>query len=168
MAWRLVIFLAALAVALLPRTAAAALVPVCDADELETTMPPAVPACEIVTTVDDTGNERAAPICDPRGASAVAPQRILPVGDARIEAGASGCGTDNSMSALEPRRSSDEPAASAFAVEPATVAMNEVPAAFGGDSLITTSPVTGGARLGHDRRLERPPRRAGRALRRSA
>lgn len=158
MAWRSLLVFAALVVALLPRTAAAALVPVCDADELQTAVPPDVPACEIVTTVDDSGAERAAPICDPRGASAVAPQRILPIADARIEAGASGCGADETPSALEPRRSSDEPASSAWAIDPATVTSLDVLPVWGGESLVLAPPAAGGPRLEHPRRLERPPR----------
>ena len=90
-------FVLALALAwLLPRVAQAALVPTCDAAELASKMaPPDEPSCTVVTRVVDraTGATQAAPMCDPRGASAVAPQRVLPVDDARIEATPS-CGAD--------------------------------------------------------------------------
>ncbi len=91
------VFLLTLACAwLLPRAAQAALVPTCDAAELASKItPPDEPSCTVVTRIVDqaTGRTTAAPICDPRGASAVAPQRVLPVDDARIEATPS-CGAD--------------------------------------------------------------------------
>lgn len=91
------VFLMTLACSLLLTLGAqAALVPTCDAAELASRVsPPEEPSCAVVTRVVDqaTGATTAAPICDPRGASAIAPQRILPVEDARIDASPS-CGAD--------------------------------------------------------------------------
>jgi hypothetical protein len=82
-------------VLLLPVRAQAALLPTCDASELASTIvPPDEPTCTVVMRVVDqaTGATTAAPICDPRGASAIAPPRILPVDDARIKATPAPCG----------------------------------------------------------------------------
>jgi hypothetical protein len=79
---------ATLALLALPGRAMAAILPACEDAPLATMIPPPPePTCEVVTTVDEeTGTTKAAPICDPRGASAVAPPSILPVVDARLVA----------------------------------------------------------------------------------
>ncbi|WP_437947338.1 hypothetical protein WME98_42215 [Sorangium sp. So ce296] len=75
----------------LPLRARAAIVPVCEEDRMTIVAPPDEPSCTVLTSVDDeTGETRAAPICDPRGASSVAPPRTLPMTDDRIDA-APGC-----------------------------------------------------------------------------
>ena len=95
--------LVALAALLVQERAFAAILPLCEAKAEWTTIPTAPePSCEVVTTVDEETGEttKAAPICDPRGASAVAPQRILPVEDARIEAPRSCGGADDLLVGL--------------------------------------------------------------------
>lgn len=88
----------------LPLRAGAAIVPICE-DEPMTLAPPPVPsepACAIVTSVDEvTGETSAAPICDPRGASSIAPPRILPIADARIDA-APGCNGQDAWPSVGP------------------------------------------------------------------
>src|SRR5262245_38769817 len=102
---------------LTPAWARAALVPICDAPANASLMPPVPePACMVVTSVDDsTGETSAAPICDPRGASAIAPQRVLPVSDARLDASPT-CGEDPSAVAVTSRRGNAPSGQNNFAV----------------------------------------------------
>lgn len=142
------IFLMTLACSLLLALGAqAALVPTCDAAELASRFsPPEEPSCTVVTRVVDeaTGATTAAPICDPRGASAIAPQRILPVEDARIDASPS-CGAD----ALAPVTGSN--ARSAPYAAPAALADQALPSA---DSVIP--PATLSATLEYLEPVHRP------------
>jgi hypothetical protein len=85
-----------------PRVASAAFLPACENQEL-TRMPaewlavpppPAAEACSLAAAIleagdDEQGDPRVAAMCDARGASMVAPQRILPIADAHIDA--AGC-----------------------------------------------------------------------------
>jgi hypothetical protein len=87
---------------LAPGLARAAFVPICDAPAVASSIPlPPEPVCAIVVTAidDSTGETSVAPICDPRGASAIAPPRILPVSDARLEATPE-CGDDATATAV--------------------------------------------------------------------
>ena len=78
-----------------PLTARAVIVPVCEDDRMTIVAPPDEPSCTVLTSVDDaTGETRDAPICDPRGASSVAPPRTLPITDARIDAAPGCAGSD--------------------------------------------------------------------------
>jgi hypothetical protein len=87
---------------LLPGIAQAALVPICDAPESQSFVPPQEPACTVITRVDDeTGETSVAPLCDPRGASAIAPPRLLAVSDARLDQSPS-CGNDATELGLSP------------------------------------------------------------------
>jgi hypothetical protein len=90
-----------LAVALLvPLRAHAAILPACENRELLSLAPPPAPsillvdqpgepapvaACE-APSGEPEGDSKVAPMCDPRGASIIAPPRIHPVNDDRIEA----------------------------------------------------------------------------------
>jgi hypothetical protein len=116
---RLLVCLAFAGVFLLPALARAALVPACDAHEQLTRMPaPSPPELRVVDAgledacsvgslaalhapTDELGDVRVAAMCDPRGASVIAPQRILPVSDARIEAPPA-CEADSAAPAVGP------------------------------------------------------------------
>lgn len=156
-----IIFLMTLACSLLLTLGAqAALVPTCDAAELASRVsPPEEPSCTVVTRVVDqaTGATTAAPICDPRGASAIAPQRVLPVEDARIDASPS-CGADE----LAPVTGSN--ARFAPHAAPAALANEALPSA---DSVIPPATLsatleylkpTVGPLYGVRRAVEHPPR----------
>lgn len=84
----LVLSLFALAASLLvPLRAQAVILQACE-NEPAFTSGPALqePLCALARIVDDaTGETADAPICDPQGASAIAPTRILPIPDARID-----------------------------------------------------------------------------------
>lgn len=97
----LLLALALVGVWLRPSIAQAALVPICDAPESQSFVPQE-PACAVVTRIDDeTGETTVAPLCDPRGASAIAPPRLLAVSDARLDQGPS-CGSDAIELGLSP------------------------------------------------------------------
>lgn len=145
---------------LLPLRANAAILPVCENDVVSMMAPPpSEPICEIVTTVSETtGETSAAPICDPRGATALAPPRILPVADARIEATPS-CGTEGSQLFVTPNHPSGSDAIGpALAIGYATLgnhllvppaAISEAP-----DFVVEQE----AERVGFERRVEHPPR----------
>lgn len=106
--------LAALAtVTLWPSWSFAAILPACEYDYASTAAPPADPApeasCEDVRDTDEIDNSRAAPICDSRGASAVAPPRIRGVPDIRFEGGRP-CDTKDSLRAAVSPGRGDPPA----------------------------------------------------------
>jgi hypothetical protein len=153
--------LLALAALLLPRTAHAALLPICEARTDWTTIPaPAEPSCEVVTTVDEeTGaTTKAAPICDPRGASAIAPQRILPVEDSRLDAVKPCGGSDDQLVGLQPHQN-DPPAAPAWAsvqahLPDALALMPPLPAA----EVAWRVRPAGASRPGIHRKVYHPPR----------
>lgn len=80
------------AVVLWPSRSFAAIVPACEADFASRVAAPAAEqadqtesSCDAQAADDDIDNSRAAPMCDARGASAVAPPRIHGVSDQRFE-----------------------------------------------------------------------------------
>jgi hypothetical protein len=162
---RLVLFSLAFAwIWLMPALARAALVPVCDAQAVASTLPRSPePVCAVVvTTIDDeTGETTVAPICDPRGASAIAPQRILPVSDASLEATPE-CGDDSSATAVT-SRSDDSPnrAQSFIAGEIGIPIHFEVPNLLRRAVMVVPAEFAaeiGGPRAGIDRSVYHPPR----------
>jgi hypothetical protein len=162
-------------------TARAALLPACDARELLTRMPaewmppaagagadaaPAEDACAPQVGLDgskaeeDWGDVRVAAMCDARGASVIAPPRILPVADVRIEA-VSGCAADPSapLSALRSgsRNAPVAAAAPALAEHAVLDVATLVPPAS--SELGPPFPkVPGGPRSGVARGIDHPPR----------
>ncbi len=146
----------------LPLRAQAAIVPVCEDDAVSAMPPPPSepePSCTVVTSVDEaTGETSAAPICDPRGASAVAPQRVLPISDARIDA-APGCGESEAAPAAGPSPRDHLPGIEAASVVVHAV-LSEAPVLLpcGDDELLPATPVEGGPRAGALRRVDHPPR----------
>ncbi len=87
--------LIALAMALLvPARAWAALLPACENREVATQQPRVDDAerdvaslCNEGNAEDEVGDSKVPALCDPRGASIIAPPRIHPIIDARIESG---------------------------------------------------------------------------------
>lgn len=161
--------LAFVAAVVLPRWASAVILPLCEHDamtlmpvsslerELEgsTSISPPPPPCDEAT---DGGDSSAAPICDPDGASAVAPPRLLPVADARIEAVPS-CGESSFVGpSIGPQRG-DHPALTSPAVvdHAALTAALLVPPAPFVECAVFPAP-TGGPRAGVANGVFRPPR----------
>jgi len=162
MTWRIhALALFALAAAfLLSARASAAILPVCDKGDVASVAPaPPEPVCEVVTTVDDvTGTTKAAPICDPRGASAVAPPRVLPIADARIESAPS-CTSDDLAFAFTPSRDDAPPAPTVSPlVDPARLCE---PLALPWSGYVETEnflQAVSAPRAGVRREVDRPPR----------
>jgi hypothetical protein len=154
-------FVLALVVAwLLPRAARAALVPTCDAAELATIVaPPEQPSCTVVTRVIDeaTGATQAAPICDPRGASAIAPQRVLPVEDARIDAAPS-CGADELVPLVGPHAQGTPQALPAGLAEAAIVSANPPVPKATLSAILDAIEVPSRPHAGFERGIDHPPR----------
>ena len=100
-------------VTLWPSWSFAAILPACENDEAWSIAPAAEPAveasCEDALAGDDIDNSRAAPICDVRGASAVAPPRIRRVADVRFERSRDCDHKDSLRAAVSPGRG-DPPA----------------------------------------------------------
>jgi len=110
-----------LAVLLAPSVAQAAILPACESHELTPTPPewlaptPTIlpDACSSTVTGDmvaeDLGDVRVPAMCSESGASVVAPPRVLPIIDARLDA-APGCGGGEVQSAAIGADSNDAPA----------------------------------------------------------
>lgn len=141
--------------------AAAAIRPVCDDDAIVSRVPAQPePACVVVTSVDETtGALSTAPLCDPQGATAVAPPPILAVDDARIEA-APRCGDEGIAPLVGPRRSGDGSAAGAFgpALDPAHLADTPTLSAAALATTLDWLGVTGEALPGYRASVYHPPR----------
>jgi hypothetical protein len=170
---RLVVWLAFALVTLVPALARAALVPACEHDPL-TRMPVEwlrpvqqheheheheSDACTLRAAVpqEDLGDVRVAAMCDDRGASVIAPPRILPIGDARIEAAPcsvdltgpfAGPGTPHAPSLVGGPALAEHAVLDGSGVIPE--ASCEVSPAF--------PPVAGGPRVGFGRGIDHPPR----------
>jgi hypothetical protein len=163
----------ALAVALcVPLRAWAAIVPACENRELLTLVPPPSPsllladppgepapepAC-VSLNREPEGDSKVAPICDPRGASMIAPPRVHPVSDDRIEAVPS-CELELLIPRIGPSsRDSTSIHAGAALAEHATIAdMALVPPAYS-ELAPPYPPVEGEARAGIARDVYHPPR----------
>jgi hypothetical protein len=188
---RLLVLLAFAGVILVPARARAAICTLCEAHDLltfvasaasatsappaETCMPDAgapVPAdAGLAVPCEDPGDLRVPALCDNRGASMIAPPRVLPVADARIEA-VHGCASElaalindgcgqRSHAAIGPGpRHSPVAGASPVLPEHAVLdAAGMVPPAsseLGPDF----PPVTGGPLHGVARGIDHPPRAA--------
>ncbi len=176
---RLVVLLAFAGAFIVPSVARAALLPDCDAREQLTRMPaewlerapgstqPQAPtfACNLgeahhAALADDADEVKVAGMCDDRGASVVAPPRVHPLGNARIEASRS-CGSDGPAAAgAIAHRSHEVPGAGGAPVLAEHAVLDAaclVPCASSelGPAFL---PVAGGPRLGAPRNVDRPPR----------
>ncbi|AUX22171.1 hypothetical protein SOCEGT47_026720 [Sorangium cellulosum] len=156
-----ILTLLTLALALVvPLRARAAIVPVCEDDRMTIVAPPDEPSCTVLTSVDDvTGETRDAPICDPRGASAVAPPRILPITDARIDA-APGCDGGDPWPKVGPSSRHPAPASELASAPPHAVLVPDfvLPAPGQSVATFTSVPPTGGPRSGVEQGVYHPPR----------
>jgi hypothetical protein len=149
---------------LAPSMARAAILPACENDAWSAA-PLAQPAqelvvddCASVAAFEEEGDPQAAPMCDSRGASAVAPGRVHPMTDARIDA-AVVCDGKIFGPSLAPA-SGDHPSASAVwaVLDPAHLGQTfELRPVFSLE--LPVYPVeTGAPRAGFDRGVYHPPR----------
>ena len=88
----------------MPSRAGATILALCEPQAAASMTPlPGEQTCEIAFAADDDiGSTSAAPMCDLRGLSIVAPPRILPISDARAEPGRRGCGVSAAAVYLSP------------------------------------------------------------------
>lgn len=100
----------------------------------------------------------AAPICDPSGASAIAPPRLLPIADARIES-APGCGDSAEAGPMIGPHRGDHPALTSSAILDQTTLAADlfVPPAPFLESADLPAPA-GGPRAGARKDIYHPPR----------
>ncbi|WP_437909324.1 hypothetical protein WME95_16525 [Sorangium sp. So ce327] len=144
----------------LPLTARAAIVPVCEDDRMTIVAPPDEPSCTVLTSVDDaTGETRYAPICDPRGASSVAPPRTLPITDARIDA-APGCAGSDGGPMVGPNSRHPGPVSELSSAPQQALLLPDLvlPAPHASVSLSSFAAVSGGPRPGVAQGVYHPPR----------
>jgi hypothetical protein len=159
----------ALAVALLvPLRARAAILPACENRELFTLSPslplgdtppePAANAACATPHSEPEGQANVAPMCDLRGASMVAPPRVHPVNDDRIEATRS-CEVSSAspMIGPSPRDASAIHAGAALAAYAMLGSSPLVPRAFS-EPAPAFLPTRGEARAGVERDVYHPPR----------
>jgi len=157
------------AVWLVPQRAYAAIVPLCEADLITLGATSAASAEEIAPAdcsptaspsehADDEADPQVAAMCDERGATVIAPGRIHPMTDARIDAVNSCDGTYVGPS-LGPSQGQETPAAAPFATVPDAVltAYLELRPAQSGE-ILPPSPVEGAPRRGVRRAIDHPPR----------
>jgi hypothetical protein len=163
----------ALAVAFfVPLRARAAILPACDNRELISLAPPPSPlllladapaepaasaACS-APLLEPEGDTKLAPMCDPRGASMVAPPRVHPVNDDRIEAAPS-CELSISSPVIGPSPRSPSPSHVSLALpEHAMLDGSALVARAPSEPAPAYLPVRGEARAGIERGVYHPPR----------
>lgn len=158
--------LIALAMALLvPVRAWAALIPACENREVATVLPREDEAERVDSTLcndgnaeDEVGDSKVPALCDPRGASIIAPPRIHAIIDARIESGAR-CGVTITTPMIGPGPD-DGSAAGALVAMPGHAVIPEgalVPAPSY-ELAPDFTPPEGGALPGVRRPIDHPPR----------
>jgi hypothetical protein len=159
---------AVLALLAWPQRALAAILPACEEAPAATMLPAPAPQpvpqtdCEQARDEgdDDTALAFGAPICDPHGASALAPPRIFPVEDSRLEAVPGTCprGSGDAGAALGPQQP-ERPASASFALPHA--ALPELAALAAACVWVVAPPLPeaeGDAREGSRARIYHPPR----------
>lgn len=166
---RIVVWLAFAAALLVPLSARAAFIPACENREVASVMLPppveddadalAAAACTAaVKHADDSVDDsKVAALCDPRGASMIAPPRIFPMTDARIDAPRK-CGAELSSPMAGPAPD-DSPASGGGQVlaEHAVIAMPEILPPAPSDDAPPFAAVPGAPRAGVKRGVDRPP-----------
>lgn len=154
---------ALLTIALWPTASYAAIIPACEADFASSVLPaPPVPleqSCDgSADSGDEIDNTRAAPMCDARGASAIAPPRVRGVSEQRFERGTPCEGGETLRAAVSPYRG--DPPARPFevAAEPAILPSIVMLAPPRDATLIDPLAPAGGPRAGVRHGIYHPPR----------
>jgi hypothetical protein len=160
---RLWVLLAFALTVCLPLPAAAAILQVCEDDPISV-VPIEVDAgvagqCDRMAAADETtGDAGAAPLCDPRGASVIAPPRIHPIADARIDI-AAGCGEKGRAPSVGPSQRDRAPAddaggAVSYALPVPELELPPAPA----EEMLSMPAMQGGPRVGFRPGVYHPPR----------
>lgn len=141
---------------IVPFRASAAIVPACEVDV--ETRAPIESSCDSAGRDDHASDSVAAPMCGEQGVSAIAPPRLMPVADARIEA-RSACSSFEQGPSVSPQ-SNDPPALTGSAMlERATLDASLVvrPAPFL-DIIALPAPIGGRPLAGFGDDVYHPPR----------
>jgi hypothetical protein len=157
---------AVLALLAWPQRALAAILPACEEAPAATMLPAPAPQplpqsdCDQADDDDDTALAFGAPICDAHGASALAPPRIFPVEDSRLEAVPGTCahGSGDAAASLGPQQQ-ERPASATFVLPHA--ALPELPALAEARVWVEAASLPeaeGHARDGLRARIYHPPR----------
>ncbi len=171
----------AFAVALLfPLTASAAILPLCEVDAA-TMMPrapaappqiplafaaaeePSSPCSELSAAAADSDDavvdSKIAAFCDARGASAIAPQRILPINDGRIEATPSCARLDSSGQTIAPSsQDGHATGGAALLLDPAALGAAALIPPAASELLPAYAPVLDAEHTGIEQAVYHPPR----------
>lgn len=155
---------------LVPRVASAAIIPVCDADAfsgvLAVAVAPAAHAnegradCAAPLAPTDEADPQIAAMCDAQGATAVAPGRIHPMTDARIDAVVT-CDGTNVGPLLGPSHGEDHSGAASWALaDHAVLSISYELRREANVELLPDFHVAGEPRVGFGREIDHPPRLA--------
>ncbi len=185
---RLAVWTAFAVAMLFPLTAGAAILPLCEVDSA-TLMPRTsaplpspiafaaaeepTPPCDELSRLsaanaanaanavndDDTIDPKIAAYCDARGASAVAPQRIVPIADGRIEAASSCARVEGSAQTIAPApHDSPTTGSAAFLLDPAALDPSTTILPAPSELLPAYAPVTDVDCSGIEQAVYHPPR----------
>jgi hypothetical protein len=153
---------ALLMIALWPSKSHAAIIPACENDVASQILPPAHAhldeSCEGSSLDDDIDNSRAAPMCDSRGASFVAPPRLRGVSDLRFERGGPCDSGETLRAAVSPHRGDPPVSPSEVTLERAMLPPVPLLSAARLVALIDLPAPAGGPRAGVRRTIYHPPR----------
>lgn len=173
---RLAVWAAFAVVLLIPLRARAAILPLCEVDAATVmprmpVLPPLAfaaaaeeptPSCDQLSAVadDEDGiDPRIAAFCDARGASAIAPQRIAPINDARIDANPACARLDTSTQTIAPSpRDGLATSSAALLLDPAALDAAAMIAPAPSELLPAFAPVIDRDRAGVERSVYHPPR----------
>lgn len=142
---------------LLPLRAGATIVPVCEHDAM--TVAPVVleTPCDTNAADNEIADGNAAPICDPRGASAIAPLRLMPIPDARIEA-APACDTMELSPSVGPSQGDHPTLINAALPHHAVLTADVLVRPASQTALVAPPEPEGGPRAGVAQDIYHPPR----------
>lgn len=148
-----------------PSLARAAIVPACENDAWsavpseQVARESAEDCASLAAPAEEEGDPQAAPMCDLRGASVLAPGRVHPMTDARIESAATCEGGEIFGPSLAPASGDHHSASAAWAVlDPAHLGQTfELRPAFSIELPVFPAE-TGAPRAGFDRGVYHPPR----------
>lgn len=151
-----------LTIVLWPSQSFAAIIPACENDFVSRVVLPAAPpadgSCDPAANADDIDDSRAAPICDARGASAVAPPRLRGVSDMGLDRGHRCDAGETAREAVNPWRGDPPVKAPEALVDQAILTPLIVIASAAEVHLLDPLAPTGGPRMGIRNDIFHPPR----------
>lgn len=148
-----------LVIVLWPSRSFAAIVPACENDFVSrVVVPPPASDDSCDPSADDIDNSRVAPICDARGASAVAPPRLRSVSDQRFDRNHGCDGAEAARAAVSPGRGDAPIQPPETTLDRAVLPTVELVGPAPQTSLLDPLAPTGGPRMGVRNVVYHPPR----------